>query len=316
VRTAVAAAERDGAAGRGRRERPFEKDNRSMKTQASLPSPRQFVLSPTSDQAEEAYDRVRPKLDAVDDNDLGRSRVNVALATLIMLGALPNLEALRQQIEGLSGQAPDLIDHLREYTYALIHVQAMSVLTSENEAHTRTLATEAMPLRNRLLSAAELYVKYGIFDADQVAAIRSGSGLADAATDLLSLARLFRAHWSKLEGKTLVTTAEVDRAGTLGIELLGALGRRRVGSDGSRTPGDLERTRARLLHLFLQAYNQTQRAVVYLRWNEGDADTVLPSIFQGRPRRRRDVDEAPSEPPAPEPSEPSEPSEQDGLDAA
>jgi hypothetical protein len=59
--------------------------------------------------------------------------------------------------------------------------------------------------------------------------------------------------------------------------------------------------------------------MVYLRWNEGDADTVLPSIFQGRPRRRRDTDEGPTEPQAPEPGEPggpNEPSEPGGLDAA
>ncbi|HEU4538185.1 MAG TPA: hypothetical protein VFS00_28885, partial [Polyangiaceae bacterium] len=64
-------------------------------------------------------------------------------------------------------------------------------------------------------------------------------------------------------------------------------------------------TRAKLFHLFVQAHGQMRRAVVYLRWDEGDADTLWPSLFRGRPRKAR----GPSEPAAPEPSEPSGPSE-------
>jgi hypothetical protein len=32
----------------------------------------------------------------------------------------------------------------------------------------------------------------------------------------------------------------------------------------------------------VHAYDQTRRAVAYLRWNEGDADAIAPSLYKGR----------------------------------
>ncbi len=277
----------------------------SMVTQPTPAVAAEFAAAPPVDLAEEAYVRVRPELDAVDDKSLGRITANALTAVLILVGALPNLEALREAIEALPGQAPGAIDKLHDYAHAMMHVHAMGSPGPAAETRLQALLVEAAPLRERLLSTAELSVKFGFFDGDQVAAIRKGSGQVDAANDLLSLARIFRARWAELEGKVPVTTDEVERAGTLGVELLNALGRRKVGSEGARPPREYEQARARLFHLLVRTYDQVQRAVVYLRWDEGDADVVLPSIFQGRPRRRRAAEApSPETPAGPTPAEP------------
>lgn len=289
-----------------------------MDTQIS-PSPSQLALAPTPDLAEKAYLRVRPELDAVGDDELGRNTVNAMTAVLIMLGALPALEALRKEIEALADMPPGLIDKARDYAHALAHVQAMGQPSST--ARFEALLAELLPARDRLLSTAELGVKFGLFDDDQVADIRSGTGHVDAINDVLALVRLFRAHWPELEGKVPVTREDVERAGALGVETLAALGERKVGAETTRPVGEYERARVRLLHLIVRTHGQLQRAVTYVRWNEGDADTILPSIFQGRPRRRRNTETpAPTEPNQPaepsQPGTPAEPDESGGFDGA
>ncbi|HEU4407810.1 MAG TPA: hypothetical protein VFS43_21275 [Polyangiaceae bacterium] len=271
-----------------------------MKMQSS-PSPDQLALVPPPDVAEEAYYRVEPELGTVGDDELGRVTANVMVAVLVMLGAVPRLEALRHQIEALPGQAPGLIDKARDYALALAHVLAMG--SSVPAGRLEALLAEGLPLREKLLATAELHAKLGTFDAGQVAAIRRGTGRVDAANDLLSLARLFRGQWPELVGKVPVTSDEVERAGALGVELLDALGRRQADSDGSRPVGEDQRARVKkLFRLLVRTHGRLLRAVTYLRWEEGDADAILPSLFRGRPRRRREAD-TPAEPPAP-PAEP------------
>ena len=40
--------------------------------------------------------------------------------------------------------------------------------------------------------------------------------------------------------------------------------------------------RTRAFVLFVRCYDEIRRAVSFLRWNEGDADTLVPSLYAGR----------------------------------
>jgi hypothetical protein len=70
--------------------------------------------------------------------------------------------------------------------------------------------------------------------------------------------------------------------------------------------------------LLAQVYDQCRRAVFFLRWNEGDADAIAPSLYTKRPRRAASL--APEvQQPEPEPAngvatpiEPAQPSVLDG----
>jgi hypothetical protein len=44
--------------------------------------------------------------------------------------------------------------------------------------------------------------------------------------------------------------------------------------------------RARAFTLFMNAYDACRRVVAFLRWNEGDADSIAPSPFLKGARRR------------------------------
>jgi hypothetical protein len=118
-----------------------------------------------------------------------------------------------------------------------------------------------------------------------VASIRSGSGHLDTANDLGELAILFGRPREKLAGRTPVTDAQIERAAQLSGELLDALGHRVLGNDGASTPSQLEEDRIKAFGLYYEVYEESRRAMSHLRWYEGDADQLVPSLFRGHRRR-------------------------------
>lgn len=49
--------------------------------------------------------------------------------------------------------------------------------------------------------------------------------------------------------------------------------------------------RQRAFTLFARAYDECRRAATYLRWQEGDADELVPSLYSGRNASRRGPEE-------------------------
>ena len=45
--------------------------------------------------------------------------------------------------------------------------------------------------------------------------------------------------------------------------------------------------RDRAFTLFIRCYDQIRRAILFLRWEQDDADTIAPSLYPGYPRRMR-----------------------------
>jgi hypothetical protein len=269
------------------------------------PSTPTTLVQPVSrHEAAEAYARARPDLDALNPNAVGRITANLAVVVSIVLGALVHIEALMPLIATLPLLDLVTLRKLRDYAYALYYVDLMALLAAEGSADVPTLLAEATPMRDRMLSVAEGLAKYGLVDPERVAAIRSGLGHLDTARDLGALAELFGALAPEHKGRLPVPEAEIDRAAELSLQTLAALGRRQVGSDGAGLPSRFEDDKARAFRLVVQTYDIGRRAVAYVRWQEGDADLLVPSLFSGKRRRSPAAEEpgtngAPTEPPAP-----------------
>ena len=76
------------------------------------------------------------------------------------------------------------------------------------------------PLRELLLSYAETLVVAGLVPAEEVSAIKAGTGARDAADDLVELANLYTKHRNRLQGKMgPITGANLTEAKELGTRL-------------------------------------------------------------------------------------------------
>jgi hypothetical protein len=249
-----------------------------------------------------AFARRRAEIEAVPSGQVRRSNVYVPAAVALVLGKLPKLLSLRDEMRVLPGRPSDALDKLRDYALAAAYAYARALPRDEGQAELHTLLIEAGPLRERLLASAEALVTFGLLDAKTVAKIRRGTGHLDTAQDLMALGALFLEAGPALISKTALTPADVERAAQLGELLIEALGQYQQGTDGSGGPGEAERLLAKAYELFFRAYDQCRRAVIYLRWYDGDADDFAPSLARSRRRGRRTPAHEPGA--EPEPAEP------------
>jgi hypothetical protein len=249
----------------------------------------------TPELAQVAFEKVKPKLAALAPGEVLQVNLDIPTAASIALGAHERLLELRPLIvKQLPDHPVELLDELPTYAQAawFAHLIAMPPIDDGNRL--KKLLEEAQPLRETLLVAAEALAHRGLVSPDRVAEIRAGQGNIDRAGDLVALSALFRQAWPAVGSKTAILEGEVERAATLGSELLVALGVKGIAEKAGNTPESRDQ-RARAFTLFANAYGECVRAVAYLRYHEDDADSFAPTL---RPVTRANRDSAP---PAPEP---------------
>lgn len=259
---------------------------------------------PSPDTAAAAYERVAAEIDALPADRVGIVAVDISTAVSIVLGASVKLAELRPDLSAELTRPPlQSLAKLPDYALAAHYAYLQSFGTSAATAdRVRELVAEAAPLRQRLLTVAEMLAALGLIDGARVAEIRSGSGNIDTANDLIALAATFANDWSKIGQQVPIQEAEVDRAAALGTELLVALGVRRVGADREPDAKGWADRKSRALRLMVDAYDEVRRAVAYLRWKHGDADTYAPSLFARRRRAARPSEGEADAPPQPTPA--------------
>jgi hypothetical protein len=147
----------------------------------------------------------------------------------------------------------------------------------------QTLNDTATKQREVLFSETTTLAKRGLIDGQRLKDLKGPVGYRNVAFDLLALVAIFRETWNALTGKTGISMEELEKAEVMADELLGAVAERELG----QVVADAADNRQRAFTLFVNAYDQVRRAVLFLRHDEDDADTIIPSLYAGRSNRRR-----------------------------
>lgn len=236
-------------------------------------------------EAAKALAEIEPLLTALSPEDFVPINTDIPRAVSIAVGALPHIAELRADAAKLPDFDIDSVDRLGTYALAAWYAHLLCLPeTAQDEV--AALLEEAKPLREDVLQSAELLARKGHLDTQAVKGIRAGQGNIDTASDLVALAALFTAAWSRIEHKTTVAWPDVEKAAQLGPRILVALGARDLPSSVKPRTAPPPPIAARAFTLFTRAYDQCRRAVTCLRWNHGDADDIAPSLFAHRTGRQ------------------------------
>lgn len=260
------------------------------------PAPARPSSPPT---AQVAFDHLGAELAALEPDDYATINIDISQAVSLVLGALPGISAYSERLQALPQFEARWVEQLETYVLGawFAHLQAIPGTPSQSEV--RRLVDEATALRAALLGDADALVRRGVFDAQAVATVRAGQGHVDLANDLVVLSTMFLQAWDTIGGRTLATMEEVERAAVLGPALIAALGAK-AGAGTGPNAADAADQRARAYTLFVRAYGEVRRGLYYLRWHEGDADLIAPSLYRGRGGRGAGALLEPPPPPAPE----------------
>ena len=251
------------------------------------------------EEAKRAFDKLRKQMDALAPEDLVRTNVDIGRAAGIAIAAEPKISKLLPELEDLPGFEVADVHELREVALAALYAHTASRPIEDASEVTR-LAAEALPARYALRIQAEALADRGLLSRDAIDAIGTGKGHREVAEALLSLAHLFTDAEEAIGGQTPVKRDELEHAANLGTQLILALGAREVSPHGIDEDEGAKDTRARAFTLLAKRYEKLRRAVTYVRWYEGDAREIAPSLYGARHRRRANTEIAEVEPqPAP-----------------
>jgi hypothetical protein len=242
-----------------------------------------------------AFQKIAPQLQTVETKDLLAINIDVTTAVTTATGALPEIMALRESASKIGGGF-DIknFDLLETYALAMMHVQGEYVAASMPPEALLALNEQGVALRDVLHMDATALANRGLMNGSPLSTFRTGPGYKLLAEDLVGLSSLLRNNWDRIGTKTAITLAELDQAEEISRKLVAAVGAR---EQAPAVLAEVAMQRQRMFTLFVEAYDQVRRAISLLRWNEGDLETIAPSLYSGRGNFRKKTDPQPTTPP-------------------
>ena len=233
---------------------------------------------------QEAFQEVWPEAAALEQSELLSVNISVTTAVTLAFGALPQVMVLRDAASSLGPLDLKHFDRLECYALAVMHTQGEYGAAARPPDTLRALSDFAVPLRDMLYSDATALSNRGLVSSEPLKRFKTGPGYKKLVMDLVGLSALLRRDWDRISSNSAVTMAELHRAEELSVELASAIGARK------QVPAQLEvaaQQRQRVFTLFVRAYDQVRRAITFLRWQEGDVESIAPSLYSGRNNAHR-----------------------------
>jgi hypothetical protein len=234
-----------------------------------------------------ALEKVKRDLDSLEPEDLVAINIDPLGAVVTARGAYKKILVYHDQIAALPGFNLDYLEQFDTYARAAHYTQTLLISPSTSSESFQELVAEASALRENFLAEATLLVTRGILAENALACLKGAVGFQNIASDVMMLSNLLRGVWPQIAARTLVTEAELDRAEVLSDLVVNDLGQR---EQAPATIAEVALNRQKTFTLFMTAYDQLRRAISYLRWNEGDADEIAPSLYSGRKRKTPTAD--------------------------
>ncbi len=227
-----------------------------------------------------AYDQLLGEYRAISAPLVRAVNIDVTSAVTHVLAAVPRLIEFRAQI---SRDLPTVnlpyLDKLSAYASGLQEAHVRYITVGRSPDAVRALATQGDLLRTILRTDGAALVRRGLLDGATLEHCHGFNGYNNIATDLSSLATVMMANWTAIESKCGVKLEELRRAKAIAEALLTFVAARERVPELKAAALDM---RARAFTLMVECYEEARRAITFLRWHEGDAEQIAPSLYAGR----------------------------------
>lgn len=233
----------------------------------------------------EAYARVKADWASLASDQLLQVNLDVQMALQTVLGAWPEIKALRDKVaQELPAFNIAQFDKLEDYVLAMMYVQARFVMATQPPDDLADLVAEAAKLRDMLQADAEALKQRGLFDPRKLASLKGGNSYKNLAQDLQALATELEAVLPNIQGKAAVSVDELKAATQMATRLTRVVG---VREQSPAVMAALVDERLRAFTQMIKTYEDARAAVGFLRRREGDADEIAPNLYSGNTRRKK-----------------------------
>jgi hypothetical protein len=272
-------------------------------TSSSSPTP-----SAASDPEEcrQAFEELAPSIAAVPTASLLPINVDVPTAVTTALAAASKVTAMEPELaKVLPAANHNQGRKVRAAALALMHTHVAHQVFVQPQEEFQTQLGRSQELRTKFHADISAAIARGVIDPKAIDDYRGTVGYKVVANDLMITTQVVRAHWKSLAGHTFITEEELAEAETLVARFLTNIGQR---DQAPLRTSEASLTRQRAFTLFVTTYAEARRAVQYLRFHEGDAESFVPSLYAGRGnanhrRAEEDGEQEPEAEPAATPAE-------------
>jgi len=237
----------------------------------------------------DVYERMLPELKAFPAEEVTQINLDIPDSVSTVLGVLPKIKALREPMSKLPSDFDIAeVDKLEDYTTVVSHANTLHAIATQPPDDLQPVYHEALALREVLYADVTALIHRGLINEATIKGLNGPKGFKNTAQDLQILGSVLNQNWAKVQGNCGAKREELDRALKLALHILRAVGLREQAPAMIAEAADI---RARAFTLFTRTYDSARRAVIYLRWHEGDADEIAPSLFAGRSNGRKKTDD-------------------------
>jgi hypothetical protein len=236
-----------------------------------------------------------PKIMTVE-GPLPHINVDVMIVVTSIIGRMKQIEAMTTVLTSkLKDFDPQLIADLDDYTRALQHAHGLYLQATKSPNALQSLLDQAAQQRELLHADAIALAKRNLLNADSFKDVKKTNGHRALIVDLQVLVATFRERWESVKDRTAVRPEELDSTVALIDTLTEAVG---IKDASPAVQQQVTLIRQKAFALVTRAYDQIRAGLIYARREEGDADSIAPSLYVGRSNggKRQDDTEIPEEP--------------------
>jgi hypothetical protein len=243
-----------------------------------MPESSEYETAPTGEEIRDdaALRLLRPELLAMNPREVIREhKVRPSVAVALAEAASEKMKEHRETLVAECGpRAAALADRLlvvaRATHQADIEVQRTALPTDLGP-----LAESVRSFYKKLWAELSALVELGIVEAEELEGARAIKGYDALSRSVLVMVSFLREHWDALARSTRLERAQVEAAATAAEALRRAVTLRK--HRAVRRPA--VELLARALTTLVREYEEARRKLTYVRWYEGDADEIAPSLY-------------------------------------
>jgi hypothetical protein len=248
------------------------------------PNPAPFV--PTAASAV-AFEQTKAEIHEAAKGPLDPVNVDIAFAVRVMLTVCGNAAPYRTELAKVN---LDVVPMLETRAHALSYAQALHQWTLDTPSPVEALGQEVIEARRVLASELELVQLRGII-ANTAVKLQGTTSYLAMAQDVRTIGSAFLSAWERVGPQIGGNIEHVNNALVLADKLIGAVAQ--AAEIKEKLKGSAL-VRQAAWTLALKSYRDLDRGISFLRYHEGDADQIVPSLFDKAKPRKKLVPEADS----------------------
>ena len=258
----------------------------------------------SKDSDELGFDRVANLIRAVPATALRPRNLDIGQLVTAAFRVSPRVQQFEADIAALPLSKHALIAAIPDLAHAMSYVLGRVLAASKPVYDVAALAEEGAKVLELISADLRTLMLRGVLPAGALDGVAPSPGYQALAKNLRTISSVARDNWSLIEGRSGLGIEDVKRASEISTAIYQQTAER---TNDDPAVAALHLLRDQTFTLLMDAYEELRRAIGYLRYHQGDADDITPSLYAGRGGRPRQGEKVAANGSKPQMAEPQSP---------